>query len=74
MEETEKNGVTKQNTRSTFFKRWWILLALLVLLGTAAYVFWLHPGKVGPGSSRSEHETPSPAIPVVAVEAKKADL
>jgi membrane fusion protein, multidrug efflux system len=74
MEEIEKSGVTKQNNRSTFSKRWWIPLVLVALLGTAAYVFWLHPGKVGPGSSRSEHETPSPAIPVVAVEAKKADF
>jgi multidrug efflux pump subunit AcrA (membrane-fusion protein) len=72
MEETEKSGVRKQNTRSTFFKRWWIPLVLVVLLAAVAYVILADTGKAKLGSSRSEHGTPSPAFPVVAVEAKKA--
>jgi membrane fusion protein, multidrug efflux system len=72
--ETGNKDPTKEKARSTSFRRGWILFSFIALLALASYLFWVHRGKVGHGISQPEHEKRPPAVPVVAVEAKKVDF
>jgi RND family efflux transporter MFP subunit len=72
--ETVEEGKTKQNTQPIFFRRWWILLSLVLLLALGIYAVLGKFGRAQMGSTAPERKVVSPAIPVVAVPAKKADF
>ena len=73
-EETVKEGNTEENTRPTFFRRWWILLSLVLLLTLGIYAILGKFGEAQVGSPEQGRKVSSPAIPVGAVPAKKNDF
>jgi multidrug efflux system membrane fusion protein len=72
--ETVKEGNTKQNKASAFFRRWWILLFLVFLLAFGIYAILGKFGRARMGSADPERKVSSFAIPVAAVPAKKTDF
>ena len=74
MEEPEKNAIMKPATRSTFLRRWWIIPLVVCILAVGAYAVLVNTGKTQLPNAAKERKALPPAIPVVAVQAKKTDL
>jgi multidrug efflux system membrane fusion protein len=72
--ETAKEGNTKQNTASTFFRRWWILLPMVFLLAFGIYAILGKFGRARMGAADPERKVSSFAIPVAAVAVQKKDF
>ena len=72
--ELEKNAMAKQITRPVFYKRWWVLLLVVCFLAVGAYAVLIKTGKAQLTNAPQESKPVAPAIPVVAVEAKKTDF
>jgi len=69
-EDRQGNG-TKQTRAGGVRRRWWIVLLAVGLLAIGAYLFFVKE----PSRAAKEAQKPvSPAVPVVAVEAKKTDF
>ena len=74
MEETQKKAVAKRSRLAVFFKRWWVLPLLVCVLAVGTYAVLVRAGKTQLRSSGQEHKVLPPAIPVVAVPAKKTNF
>ena len=69
--ETSKSDESEKNRSSELRRRWWIALLAVVLLAIGAYFLFVKE----PSRAAKEAQKPvSPAVPVVAVEAKKTDF
>lgn len=74
MEEPEKSVTGKPATRSIFLRRWWVIPLVVCVLAAGTYAVLLNTGKTQLRNAAKERKAPPPAIPVVAVQAKKTDL
>ncbi len=74
MEEPEKDVIVKPGTRSRFFRRGWITALVIGVLAAGSYALLVNTGKTQSRNAIKERKPPPPAIPVVAVKAKKSDL
>ena len=69
--EAKKNDMSKGTRAGWWLRHWWIVLLVICLIGVGAYVFFI---KAQLRATKQGQVPSTPGIPVVAVEAKKADF
>ena len=74
LEETEKKAVAKRSRLAAFFRRWWVLPLVVCVLAVGTYAVLVKTGKTQLPNKGQERKALPPAIPVVAVQAKKTDF
>ena len=66
----KKNDMSTRTRAGGLRRSWWVVLLAVCLIAIGAYVFFIKPKE----AARNKEAVPPPGIPVVAVEAKKADF
>ncbi len=67
----KENGLTKGSRVDWWSKHWWIVLLVVCLIGVGAYLFFANAKS---RAAKQGQRPVSPAVPVVAVPAKKTDF